>query len=106
MDSPEFKKWLFDNMPKEILNEAFEDYLKQTGALETFESWFARVPTNKELMSMIESIYHIDQHGRRSSKTFVVKLLVEEQHVSTVNNIDKLSDFIASGNLSNYKKKN
>ncbi len=116
MNDPDFLRFLFDHLPKNMLNEAFDDYLETNGLSESFESWFARLPFNADVMQLVHMIYQFDQQGKRDNETLLISMAVTKRSPKpfplrpiTKEEIDRFSDFIAAGGLDDYsrnKKKN
>lgn len=117
MNDPEFLRFIFNNMPRHMLNEAFDDYLQTNGLTESFESWFMRLPFNADLMNLIHMVYEFDQQGKRDNEELLISLAVTKKTPKqfnrkppiTTEEINAFSDFMASGGLDallDNKKKN
>lgn len=115
MSDPEFQNWFLRRHSVHELNALFEQYLKETNSIETFESWFNRLPLMPELMNLIHNIYVLDQKGKKDRESLVINLQVTKPipikpklPPITKEDIDRFSDFVANGGLDDYlnKKKN
>lgn len=107
-DDPDFLKYLFGQLPVHEVNQAYEQYLQETGKPESFDSWFSRLPFNPDLMNLIYSIYQYDQMGKRTNQTLILNMSVKKRVPKkplkpiTMDDIEAFSNFIYSGSFEKY----
>lgn len=68
---------------------------------EPFDEWFAKLPLNEAVMSLIFQLYQYDQLGKANEETLMARVVVSRQlpKASIDDQINKLSEALRYGVL-------
>ena len=105
-DDPEFIRFFMNAHSLEEIQYAYEQFAASKRKPMTFDEWWAELPKNKAIMTIVRKIYEFDETARMNNEQVYLNIRVSKRvpRDKTKQRKDPITDEEIISFYNNYKK--